>query len=104
MRTLAFLVLALPLAAQVQDLEHPQNTNLGILTFTNRCASCHDTAKNGAPDRYTLNRHTPEEVLAKMNTGSMASFAQGLSEFEKRVIAVYIGGRPLGSSASGDAA
>ena len=94
-------LLAMPLGAQ--DLDHAQNTNLGILTFTNRCAACHDTAKKGAQDRYTLNRRTPEEVLAKMTTGSMAPFAKGLGEFDKRVIAVYVGGRPLGAAATGDA-
>jgi polyvinyl alcohol dehydrogenase (cytochrome) len=90
--------------APPQDLEHPQGTNAGIFLFTGRCASCHDARKDGAPDRYTLNRRTPEEVLASMTTGSMSRFAAGLTEYEKRVIAVYVGGRPLGSSASGDAA
>ena len=109
MRPLVLLALALPLGAQnpgavpVQDLEHPQNTNLGILTFTNHCANCHDTGKNSAPDRYSLNRLTPEEVLAKISTGSMAPFALHMTEFEKRVVSVYIGGRPLGASATGAA-
>ena len=93
-----------PNAAPTQDLQHPQNTNVGILTFTGRCATCHDTAKDGATDRYALNRFTPEQVLASMTTGSMAQYAQGLSEFEKRVVAVYVGGRPLGSYEAGDAA
>lgn len=91
-------------AAPVQDLEHPQNTNLGIYTFTGRCAGCHDTGKDGASDRYALNRFTPEQVLASITTGSMARHAQGLSDFEKRVVAVYVGGRPLGSFDTGDAA
>ena len=86
-----------------QDLAHPQGTNPGIFAFTGRCASCHDTGKDGAKDRYTLNRRTPEEVLASMTTGSMAKYADGLTEFEKRVVAVYVGGRPLGAAATGDA-
>ena len=81
-------------------MEHPQGTNAGIYAFTGRCASCHDTRKDGAPDRYALNRRTPEEVLASMTTGSMAQYAHGLTEYEKRVVAVYVGGRPLGSAAS----
>ena len=90
--------------APVQDLAHPQGTNAGIFAFTARCAGCHDTGKNGATDRYTLNRHTPEEVLASITTGKMALYAQELSEYEKRVVAVYVGGRPLGAAALGDAA
>jgi polyvinyl alcohol dehydrogenase (cytochrome) len=90
-------------AAPVQDLTHPQGTNAGIFAFTGRCAGCHDSRRNGAQDRYTLNRRTPEEVLASITTGSMAQYAQGLSEFEKRVLSVYVGGRPLGAAATGDA-
>ena len=88
--------------APVQDLAHPQNTNAGIYAFTGHCASCHDTGKDGATDRYALTRHTPEEVLASITTGSMAKYAQTLSEFEKRVVAVYVGGRPLGAAAAGN--
>src|SRR5262249_35060715 len=96
-------------AAQVQppapgkDLAHPQNTNAGIYAFTDRCARCHDAGTNGAHDRYSLNRRTPEEVLATITTGSMAGYAQSLTDFEKRVVAVYVGGRPLGAAATGDA-
>src|SRR4051812_10425735 len=93
-----------PGAAPAQDLAHPQNTNVGIFTFTGRCATCHDTGKDGATDRYALNRFTPEQVLASIVTGSMAQYAQGLSDFERRVVAVYVGGRPLGSYDAGDSA
>ena len=85
------------------DLQHPQGTNGGIFAFTARCASCHDNGADKAPDRYALNRRTPEEVLATITTGPHASHAAGLTEWQKRVMAVYVGGRPLGSSATGDA-
>src|SRR5258708_5507565 len=91
--------------APAEDLEHPQGTNAGIFAFTGHCATCHDTGKSGAADRYTLNqRHTPEEVLASITAGSMTQYAKDLSEYQKRVLAVYVGGRPLGAAASGDAA
>ncbi len=51
--------------APVQDLNHPQGTNAGIFAFTGNCATCHDTGRNGAPDRYALNSRTPEEVLPR---------------------------------------
>ena len=90
--------------APAEDLQHPQGTNAGIFAFTGHCATCHDTGKDGAADRYTLNvRRTPEEVLASITTGSMAQYARDLSEFQKRVLAVYVGGRPLGAAALGDA-
>lgn len=86
-----------------QDLSHPQGTNAGIFAFTGNCASCHDTRRDGAPDRYTLNARTPEEVLAKMSAGPHEQYVQALTEFQKRVVAVYVGGRPLGAAATGDA-
>ena len=43
-----------PAATPTQDLAHPQNTNVGIYAFTGRCASCHDTGKDGATDRHAL--------------------------------------------------
>ena len=89
--------------AAAQDMQHPQGTNAGIYAFTGHCASCHDAKKNGAPDRYALIRRTPEEILASITTGSMAQYATALSDYEKRVVAVYVGGRPLGSAATGDA-
>ncbi|MGH9383154.1 MAG: PQQ-binding-like beta-propeller repeat protein [Vicinamibacterales bacterium] len=99
-------VVALRLLAQapapVQDLAHPQGTNAGIFAFTAQCASCHDAGTGGAPDRYALNRRSPEEVLAKITAGEHARHAQTLTEFHKRVVAVYVGGRPLGALAAGD--
>jgi polyvinyl alcohol dehydrogenase (cytochrome) len=89
--------------APVEDMAHPQGTNAGIFAFTGNCAACHDSGKGGAPDRHTLNRRTPEEVLATISTGPHAQHAQGLTEFQKRVVAVYVGGRPLGSADTGDA-
>lgn len=89
--------------APAQDLAHPQGTNAGIFAFTGNCASCHDTGRDGAPDRYALNRRTPEEVLAKIAAGPHAEHATALTEFQKRVVAVYVGGRPLGASETGDA-
>jgi polyvinyl alcohol dehydrogenase (cytochrome) len=110
-RSLVGMVLTLGLAAwgqaksdaPEQDLRHAQGTNLGIFTFTGRCANCHDRGKDGAPDRYSLNRHTPEEILHSMTTGSMAPYSKGLTELEMRVVAVYVGGRPFGSAKEGEA-
>ena len=85
------------------DLQYPQGTNAGIFAFTARCAACHDHGMNQAPDRYALNRRTPEEVLATISSGPHASHASGLTEWQKRVMAVYVGGRPLGAFVAGDA-
>lgn len=91
------------MAQQTQDLAHAQGTTRAIFNFASRCASCHDSARDGAPSRYALNDRTPEEILAKLTSGSMAEHAKGLTEYELRTMAVYLGGRPLGAAPAGDA-
>jgi polyvinyl alcohol dehydrogenase (cytochrome) len=41
-------------------------------------------------------------VLLAITSGSMARYADGLSDFDKRALAVYVGGRPFGAAVSGD--
>lgn len=103
------LMAAAPLGAQAPslttgDLRHPQGTNAGIFAFTAKCASCHDTGRDGAPDRYSLNRRTPEQVLETLAGTSHKAHAEGLTEWQVKVMAVYLGGRPLGAVDAGDAA
>lgn len=86
----------------VQDMAHPQGTNAAIFAFTGNCASCHDNRRDDAPDRYTMGARTPEQVLEKMSSGAHVEYARALSEFQKRIIAVYVGGRPLGAASAGD--
>ncbi len=102
-----FVCLCAPLTGWAQnrtppDPNHPQNTARAIYLFAERCGECHDSSKNSAPDRYALNSHTPEEIMAGLTAGSMAQFAKGLTDIEVRYIAVYLGGRPLGADAVGD--
>ncbi len=92
---------AAPSAAN--DPVHPQGTNLGIYAFSARCASCHDSHKAGVPDRYELNRFTAEDIFKSVTDGSMKQYAQDLTDIQKRVMAVYVAGRPFGSSPAGDA-
>lgn len=86
------------------DLRHPQGTNGGIFAFTSKCASCHDTGKDGAPDRYALNRRTPEQILTTLASGPHAEHVKGLTEWQIKVMAVYLGGRPIGAAEAGEAA
>jgi polyvinyl alcohol dehydrogenase (cytochrome) len=87
---------------QTPDPDHAQNTARGIYLFADHCGSCHDTSKNGAPDRYALNSRTPEDILDSLSTGSMAQYTKGLTDLEVRYIAVYLGGRPLGATTTGN--
>lgn len=73
--------------------------------FESRCAQCHggNAAERRAPDRSMLGQMTPERILAALTSGSMVPNATGISDGQKRNLAELISGRPLGSSASGQA-
>lgn len=74
--------------------------------FEARCAQCHggNAAALRAPDRTMLAQMTPEHILEALTTGSMVANAKGISDGQKRGLAELISGRPIGSSASGQAA
>jgi polyvinyl alcohol dehydrogenase (cytochrome) len=81
--------------------------------FNNNCASCHKNTKssvdegllkeNNAPSTDTLATMTPEAIYAALTTGAMMQQAANLSNDEKRVLAEFFGGRPLGAADQGDA-
>ena len=102
MRAVVFvvlLVLGLPSAGSAQLLQTMQ-------VFEARCAQCHGAkaAEMRAPAREALSELPTERVLEAMTNGGMQAQAQGMSEAAKRAMAEFITGRPVGSSASGDAA
>ena len=74
--------------------------------FEQRCAQCHgaNAAERRAPDRRMLAELTPERILDSLTTGSMVPNATGLSDTQKRYLAEFLSGRPLGSSKAGQAA
>jgi polyvinyl alcohol dehydrogenase (cytochrome) len=81
--------------------------------FNNNCAGCHKNSKsssdegllkeNNAPSTDTLATMTPEAIYAALTTGAMVQQAAKLSDDEKRLIAEFFGGRPLGAADQGDA-
>jgi polyvinyl alcohol dehydrogenase (cytochrome) len=69
------------------------------------CARCHSnpSASNRAPRLTALMKLSPETIYAAITTGLMATAAQKLSDTDKRVLASYLGGRPLDLSDAGSA-
>jgi polyvinyl alcohol dehydrogenase (cytochrome) len=74
-------------------------------TFISKCMTCHGIGNSvgRAQTRETLMKLTPEAVYAALTTGSMVTQAKDLSDEEKRAMAAFLGGRPLGSTEAGDA-
>jgi polyvinyl alcohol dehydrogenase (cytochrome) len=83
----------------------PLPTSPGQTLFNQNCASCHAGPNHveRAPDLKTLMEFTPESVYAAVTTGTMSLPAQKLTSDEKRLIAEYLGGRPLDAKHSGSA-
>jgi len=96
------LAAALPALAQNPS---PIPQSPGEIVFGRNCASCHTGPNRAdrAPDLKTLMELTPESVFASITTGTMVVPAQKLTDDEKRLVAEYLGGRPLDTKHTGSA-
>ena len=67
-------------------------------SFESSCMSCHDNTNpdNRAPSREVMRQMAPERVLAAVTTGPMATYAERMSDPQKRALAELVTGRPLG--------
>ena len=72
----------------------------GSNLYTFLCASCHEGGNDRAPSRAALRAMPPERVLAAMESGAMVSMASGRSTGERRAIAEFVSGKPLGNALS----
>ena len=72
----------------------------GAGLYEARCAMCHATALNNAPPIDKMAALEPAAVVEKLTTGTMQVMAAGLSDQDKRDIAVFL--TKKGLPASGD--
>jgi polyvinyl alcohol dehydrogenase (cytochrome) len=82
--------------------------------FNQHCATCHQNAKSSvtaaprtgrtAPNTEVLGQMSTEAIYAALSTGAMVQQGQSLTNDQKRMIAEFFGGHPLGSSSAGEAA
>jgi len=96
----------LTLAGLAQAPAQPQRlgTEFGISAFERECTKCHvNPVVEQAPSPAAIRQITPERIYAAITTGSMQSQAANLNDEQKRRLAEFMGGRPLGSAALGDA-
>ena len=68
----------------------------GESLFKKSCAVCHDAGIGRAPNREILHTMTARQVLAAMETGAMISMAATLTAADRRAIAEFATGKPLG--------
>src|SRR5580698_1412326 len=74
----------------------------GIAVFEEHCSVCHTAPApdSRAPSRESLQQRTPESILEAMTSGAMMEQARSLTVDQRRQVAEYIAGRPLGATAS----
>ncbi|MEO5923837.1 MAG: PQQ-binding-like beta-propeller repeat protein [Bryobacteraceae bacterium] len=81
MRSTGLLILVLAGALEAQD---------GAALYKERCASCHDSATEGAPSLSAIRKMTADAVYAAMTGGSMKAQTTGLSTQAVLSLLVYI--------------
>lgn len=79
-------------------------TEMGMRIFQGRCMTCHGNAAVAqAPSPAAIREMTPERIYEALTTGAMQIQGKSLSDDEKRVVAMFMSGRPLGGLQQGDA-
>lgn len=78
-----------PLTASIEQEADP--SGIGASTYQASCAACHDNASaTGAPDRTTLARMAPGQIVNAMMTGKMIAQAATLSSEQVSLVAAYL--------------
>ena len=79
-------------------------TELGFRTFQSKCMTCHGNPNvDRAPSPAAIREMTPERIYTALTTGIMKTQGQDLSDDQKRTLALFMSGRPMGSIQMGDA-
>src|SRR5213593_2896465 len=79
-------------------------TENGIAVFQTQCVACHGNPNvERAPSPATIREMSPERIYEALTTGVMKDQAAKLSDQDKRGVAEFMSGRPLGSGSVGDA-
>jgi len=108
----ALLAFGFSFSTATQAQEDPQGppvtaspgTESGIATFQQRCMSCHgnpNVPQAPAPD--AIRQLSPEKIYEALTTGPMKPQGDELTEDQRKMLATFLSGRPLGSLREGDA-
>jgi len=74
----------------------------GAAIFARDCVTCHDGADGSrAPKPEVLRQRSPEAILSALTAGGMRPQGGRLSGAERRAVAEYLSGKPLGSDITG---
>ncbi len=80
-------------------LSAPVLAQEGPALFNTYCAICHEgNANTQAPSRDVLGRMSPEQILQALEKGAMKGQAAERSRAQRRALAEYLSGKPLGNA------
>lgn len=71
----------------------------GAKIYQQRCASCHSGNIPRAPQLNVLQQKTPEAIVDALETGVMKFTGLGMPDAERKAVAEFITGKPLGGEA-----
>ncbi len=79
-------------------------TETGIGTFQQHCMGCHGNPNvPQAPSPDAVRQMSPERIYDALTTGVMKPQGDSLTEDQRKMLATFLSGRPLGSMKEGDA-
>jgi cytochrome c5 len=96
---LAFALLGLGLMAAPVAFAEPGPAEGGQV-FEARCKMCHGSGLNNAPLVDKLAALEPAAIVEKLTNGTMSAMASGLSDEDKRNIAVFLTHKGLPAAGS----
>src|SRR5215813_5043408 len=74
-------------------------TENGIAVFQTQCVACHGNPNvERAPSPSAIREMSPERIYEALTNGVMKQQAEKLSDQDKRGVAEFMSGRPLGSA------
>src|SRR5437867_11495973 len=70
--------------------------------FQQNCGTCHGNEGKQAPSITELQNDSPEHIYEVLTSGKMKDQAAQIPDVQKRQIAEFVSGRPMGSDEAGD--
>lgn len=93
-----------PAATPPQGANLNAGTETGIGTFQTHCMGCHGNPNIPlAPAPDAIRQMTPERIYEALTTGPMKPQGDALTDDQRKMLATFLSGRPLGSLKAGDA-
>jgi polyvinyl alcohol dehydrogenase (cytochrome) len=79
----------------------PTTDSASAQIYKERCAVCHDRAKDRIPPRSQIAKQATEDVIRTLTTGTMKDWAYELTADQIRALAVFVTGKQPGASVQG---